>query len=228
MAAHVAHEIRNPLVTIGGFARQLLKKCDKDSLYYDPANIIAEEVIRLEKILENVLNFTRLPQPNFELANLRDPIMQVCEQLELEFTNQNISLEINLQSNLPEFYFDPKKIKQVLINLLRNSQQSIRKNGVIGIEAYTSRDEVCIVVSDNGSGIPQDYLDRIFNPFFTTKEHGTGLGLAISQQIVHDHGGVIKVYSELGAGSVFKILLPLKPATVQLAEPEELKEEILF
>ncbi|RMD98401.1 MAG: hypothetical protein D6814_07640, partial [Calditrichaeota bacterium] len=186
---------------------------------YDPANIIANEVIRLEKILENVLNFTRVPHPNLELANLKQTIIEVCEQLRLEFSQQNVLVELNLQNDLPDFYFDQEKIKQVILNLLRNSQQSIKGEGTIGIEAYVSGGEVCITVSDNGSGIPKDQLEMIFNPFYTTKEHGTGLGLAISQQIVHDHGGEIKVYSEVGVGTVFKILLPvhMSPETFQRA-----------
>ncbi len=209
MAAHVAHEIRNPLVTIGGFARQLLKKCSKQSALYDPAKIIADEVIRLEQILANVLNFTKLPSPKLVRASITELIQEVSEQLKYELSQQQIRMEVQLQPDLPEFYFDPEKIKQVLFNLLRNSQQSIEGEGIIGIEAYAYGKDCCITVSDNGSGIPQDKLDMIFNPFYTTKEHGTGLGLAISQQIIHDHGGDIKVYSEPGMGTVFKILLPM-------------------
>ncbi len=228
MAAHVAHEIRNPLVTIGGFARQLLKKCEPNSGIFDSAKIIADEVMRLEKILANVLNFTKLPQPELKLGSINECILDVYEQVRYEFERNDIFLEINLQPDIPQFYFDEAKIKQVLLNLLQNSQQSISRDGVIGIEAYASGKDVCITVSDNGSGIPKDHLDMIFNPFYTTKEHGTGLGLAISQQIIHDHGGDILVYSEVGVGTVFKILLPLDMRPEMASDDVRSLNEIIF
>ncbi len=228
MAAHVAHEIRNPLVTIGGFARQLLKKCDPQSSIFDSAKIIADEVMRLEKILANVLNFTKLPRPEMSLGDINRCIMDVYEQVRHEFERNDIFLEINLQPDIPQFYFDDAKIKQVLLNLLQNSQQSISRDGVIGIEAYASDNDVCITVSDNGGGIPKDHLDMIFNPFYTTKEHGTGLGLAISQQIIHDHGGDILVYSEVGVGTVFKILLPMDVRPEAVADDARTLNEIIF
>lgn len=228
MAAHVAHEIRNPLVTIGGFARQLLKKCEPDSPFHAPAKIIADEVLRLEQILANVLNFTRLPQPRLVEASISEVIQGLAEQVRFELAQQDIQLEVHLQHDLPRFFFDPEKIRQVLLNLLRNSQQSIEGHGVIAIEAYAFGRDCCITVSDNGSGIPPDQLDQIFNPFYTTKEHGTGLGLAISQQIVHDHGGEIRVYSEPGVGTVFKILIPMD---LHLQEPQTTRKvmnEIIY
>ncbi len=228
MAAHVAHEIRNPLVTIGGYARQLKKQCEPDSQIFEASDIIAEEVERLERILANVLNFTKLPRPELALASIDEIIRDVYDQLKYEFERKQIQLEIHLQPDIPQFYFDPEKIKQVLLNLLRNSEQSMESGGVIGIEAYASGKDICITVSDNGGGIPQDQLEMIFNPFYTTKEHGTGLGLAISQQIIHDHGGDILVYSEVGVGTVFKILLPLDTQPQTRADSVETLGEIVF
>jgi len=226
MAAHVAHEIRNPLVTIGGFARQMRKKAKHSPELQESAEIIADEVIRLENILENVLNFTRLPRPNPQENDLNGLILQICEQVQYEMAQQGIEIVSTLQKDVPKFEFDQEQIKQVLLNLLRNSQQSMPEGGTIAIETYLDGKEALITVSDNGSGIPRDALAMIFNPFYTTKEHGTGLGLAISQQIIHEHGGDIKVFSEVNKGTVFKIHLPLETSAIGAVRKKRQQESL--
>ncbi|KAA3616286.1 MAG: response regulator [Calditrichaeota bacterium] len=209
MAAHVAHEIRNPLVTIGGFASQLQKKTNFENNETNPAQIIADEVLRLEKILENVLNFTKLPDPEPSINNINKLIEDVVEQIKPVLENSEITIQTNLQSNCPDQYFDQGQLKQVLINLLQNSQQSFEKPGIIRITSFLENEIVLIRIEDNGPGIASDMLTDIFNPFYTTKKHGTGLGLAISQRIVHGHGGEIRVKTKLGQGTRFDILLPV-------------------
>ncbi len=209
MAAHVAHEIRNPLVTIGGFARQLQKKNPDGQDANNPAKIIADEVLRLEKILENVLNFTKLPDPEPRNDNINQLIHHIVEQLQPEFENRNITVHLKLQENCPDQHFDQGQIKQVLLNLLKNSQQSFTQQGSIWISTQVENEIMRIRVEDNGPGIAHDMLTDIFNPFYTTKKHGTGLGLAISQRIIHGHGGEIRVNTKIGSGTRFDILLPL-------------------
>ena len=226
MAAHVAHEIRNPLVTIGGFARQMKKKATSSPALQESADIIAEEVIRLENILENVLNFTRLPRPNPQENDLNALILQIGEQVQYEMSQQGIEIISNLHKDVPKFEFDQEQIKQVLFNLLRNSQQSMPEGGTIAIETYLDGKDALVTVSDNGSGIPSDALEMIFNPFYTTKEHGTGLGLAISQRIIHEHGGDIKVFSEVNKGTVFKIHLPLETPGSGVVEQKRQQESL--
>ncbi len=210
MAAHVAHEIRNPLVTIGGFARQLVKKAGRIHQRNMPAEIIADEVLRLEKILENVLNFTKLPRPEKGLFRMNQTVKSVCEQVQNGFEQNNIDLQIDLEAANDEFFFDEAQVRQVLLNLLRNSEQSINANGLVRIDTKNRNDDFVLTIADNGGGIPPDKRKVIFNPFFTTKKHGTGLGLAISQRIINDHGGEITVISEVGHGTVFRIALPME------------------
>ncbi|MFQ5629934.1 MAG: ATP-binding protein, partial [bacterium] len=220
MAAHVAHEIRNPLVTIGGFARQLEKKAQSISQENTAAKIIVEEVLRLEKILANVLNFSRLPDPQFRRNDVNSLIRSLATQFRNEFLEKNITLNINLQQNLPQFYFDEQQVKQVLINLMRNSQQSINAFGTIDIETRQSGNDVLITIRDSGTGILPDQIEKIFHPFYTTKKHGTGLGLAISQQIIHDHGGDMKVTSSSGEGTIFSLHLPIDTRPVDYKKQE--------
>lgn len=210
MAAHVAHEIRNPLVTIGGFARQLEKRAKVDNRENTAASIIADEVLRLEKILANVLNFSRLPNPQFRLNNINLLIQKLYMQVREEFASKRITLKLSLQPDLPAFHFDEQQLTQVLFNLLRNSQQSISDFGMVEIQTRQNSGTISIAVQDDGDGISKTELDKIFNPFYTTKQHGTGLGLAISQQIIHDHGGSIKVTSKPDKGTIFRIELPLE------------------
>lgn len=209
MAAHVAHEIRNPLVTIGGFARQLARKAGAAGRENRAANIIVEEVMRLEKILANVLNFSRLPSPRPSHNNINRLLQDISAELRDELDRDQIELILRLQEDLPYFQFDAEQMKQVVLNLLRNSQQSIGRDGRILIETHLITNEVRIKITDTGSGIPKDHIEKIFNPFYTTKEHGTGLGLAICRQIVHEHGGTITVNSERGIGTIFQIHLPV-------------------
>ncbi len=231
MAAHVAHEIRNPLVTIGGWARRMAEKAcqNGEQREDDPARIIVDEVVRLESILANVLNFTRTNEPQLVQGNINTLIHELCLQLKPEYQKNGINCSMNLQDNLPDCLFDPDQIKQVLLNLLKNSLQSIGPGGRIGIATLLSGRDIEITVSDNGRGIPKSVLDSIFNPFFTTKEHGTGLGLAISRRIIHNHGGEITVHSEPNTGSVFKVNLPidLKKADDHNEGPASLQEMIL-
>lgn len=214
MAAHVAHEIRNPLVTIGGYAHALLKSKAKDPGTRQKARVIVDEVKRLERILANVLDFARVSKPELSLANLNQVVADACQLLADPRKMRGAQLVQDLDPAIPNFYFDRHKIKQVLLNIFRNAVQSLPESG--GVVAVSTRslsdEEVEVRVSDNGSGIPTEVLENIFNPFFTTKPDGTGLGLAISQQIVHDHGGVIRVESQSGRGSTVYVTLPVRPS----------------
>jgi signal transduction histidine kinase len=212
MAAHVAHEIRNPLVTIGGFANSMLKGNKSHQDIRETAGIITNEVRRLEKILSNVLDFSRVPKPNFKRANINEVIISACHLIEEETDTSQIHCTKTLDDSIPEFYFDPEQIKQVMLNILRNAIQSLNKaGGSITIKSqHVNEQEIEVQISDTGSGVRKEMLDNIFNPFFTTRPDGTGLGLAICQQIISDHGGLIRAESELGVGTTFYFTLPLR------------------
>lgn len=218
MAAHVAHEIRNPLVTIGGFARSLFKTARGNEAIEKIAGIVAEETMRLEKILANLLNFTRLPKPTFQPVDLNKIVREACALLRNEALQQRIRLELKL-GPLPTMMLDGVQIKQALLNLLRNGMQSIaaprpeesKERGTVSIATSVRADQrVCLEVRDTGSGIPPDVLENMFNPFFTTKPQGSGLGLAITRQIINEHGGQIEVSSTPGRGTAFFIYLPVQ------------------
>jgi signal transduction histidine kinase len=217
MTAHVAHEIRNPLVTIGGFARSLLKKAQGNVEIQKSAGIIAEEALRLEKILANVLNFTRLPKPTFQLADLNCTLREICALFSEEAHRRNIHLNLQLDP-LPLLRLDGGQITQAVHNLVRNSMQSFGdgqgdgnpKKRVITISSGVVQGQrVCLKVSDTGAGIPADVLENMFDPFFTTKPDGTGLGLPITRQIITEHGGHIEVASKVGKGTTFFVYLPM-------------------
>lgn len=210
MAGHVAHEIRNPLVAIGGFARSLRRLAKDNQSILSVAEIIAEEVMRLEKILANVMLFTKFPQPSFQLADLNAIIEEAANLLQAEAEQSHVQLVKTLTADLPKLLLDPIQINQMLVNLLRNGIQSIVESGVVEVSTqFLAPQEVLLVVRDTGSGIPPNVLENVFNPFFTTKPDGTGLGLPICQHIVGDHSGRITVESQVGQGTTFSIYLPL-------------------
>jgi hypothetical protein len=218
MTAHVAHEIRNPLVTIGGFARSLLKKAHGNGDVEKSAGIIAEEALRLEKILANVLAFTRLPKPVFQMADLNKILRDICALFGEEAQRRRIRLNLQL-NDVPLLRLDVGQINQAVQNLLRNGMQSFgdARGGAAperccvtiatGVE---SGQQVCLKICDTGAGMPPDVLDNIFDPFFTTKPEGTGLGLPITRQIISEHGGRIEVTSAVGKGTSFFVYLPIK------------------
>jgi len=210
MAGHVAHEIRNPLVAIGGFARSLRRLAKENQPILNVAEIIAEEVMRLEKILANVMHFTKYPQPSFQLGELNAIIAEAANLLQAEAEQHHVKLVKTLAADLPKLLLDPIQINQMLVNLMRNGIQSIVESGVVEISTqFMAPHEILLVVRDTGSGIPPNVLENVFNPFFTTKPDGTGLGLPICQHIVGDHGGHIRVESQVGSGTTFSIYLPL-------------------
>jgi PAS domain S-box-containing protein len=211
MAGHVAHEIRNPLVAIGGFARSLRRLAKDNQSILNVAEIIAEEVMRLEKILANVMLFTKYPKPSFQLADLNPIVDEACCLLQAEADQRHVKLIKTLAPDLPKLLLDPIQINQMLVNLARNGIQSIAaESGVVEVTTQLHEpQEVLVTVRDTGSGMPPNVLENVFNPFFTTKPDGTGLGLAICQHIITDHGGRITVESQVGGGTVFSISLPL-------------------
>jgi signal transduction histidine kinase/DNA-binding response OmpR family regulator len=210
MAAHVAHEIRNPLSTIGGFARAILKKPDNVDRVNKNAKIISEESTRLENMLKGVMDFSRPSAPVPKTGDFNGMVERSFRTQAELLGSRNIHANIDLDRSIPEVSFDENQILQVLHNMIRNAGDSMPQGGALNLKTGREGDLVYLSITDSGSGIPPEILERLFDPFFTTKPDGTGLGLAVSKKIIDDHGGKIEVESQVGKGTQFKIFLPVQ------------------
>jgi len=217
LAAGVAHEIRNPLTAIKARLFTLKKAVGESLSAVEDANVIEREINRLERIVRDVLQFARPAEPQREAASavvllreIRDLMRSQLEKSDIELTVED-SMEITIHG-------DQNQLKQVLLNLIRNGAESIGERGKIVLRAGTERvslggrpTKVAILeVEDNGKGISPDVQKRLFDPFYTTKAAGTGLGLSIAARIIEQHGGALRYKTELGRGTTFGIVLPLK------------------
>jgi len=208
VAAHVAHEIRNPLVTIGGFARSIKRRVGDDPRCARSIDIIIEEVTRLEKILGNVMDFSKPSAPWKRPTKINQVIRNTCVLLSEDFKSRGIRLAQDLAHGIPLLMIDGEQLKQALLNVLKNAQESIGADGAISISSRLEDGCVWIDVSDTGKGVQEEMVPNLFDPFFTTRPDGTGLGLAVTRKIVVDHGGDIEVKSKIGIGTTFTIWLP--------------------
>jgi signal transduction histidine kinase len=207
VAAKVAHEIRNPLVSVGGFAKRLEKKLDGNLREY--AGIIVKEVERLEDILKEILGFVkevRLAKERVNLNSLLDDVLKLMES-GLEERGITVARDFRLQA---EVFVDSNRVKEAFVNILSNAVQSISGSGTVCVCTYIKGHDAVVEVRDTGKGIQEEERPFIFNPFFTTKASGTGLGLAITHRIIQEHNGTIEVESEVGKGSVFRVFIPIK------------------
>jgi len=210
--AHVAHEIRKPLMLIGGFARQVahcdsLKGNEKDR---QKLNIVVEEVGRLEKLLNGVRLLTRPSTSSRKRPLVLNQLLdETTDLLERVMTDRHIELEIDMARGPVMIEADPDQLKQVFLNILYNAIEAIQDDGKIRISSSVAAREAEIIIADNGPGIPPELQEKIFDPFYTTKRDGTGLGLAISKNIIQDHGGSLDLQSQSGKGTAFVIRLPI-------------------
>jgi signal transduction histidine kinase len=215
MAAKVAHEIRNPLSAISLNAELL---ADEVSLLPDGSRTEGErllttilgEVDRLNAIIEEYLAFARLPRLQFQEVSLQECFYRLEQLLGQEMNHRGIRLSIARDESLPAVQGDVRQIEQVLLNLLRNSEDAMPDGGEIRVETKRIPGAVEVSITDDGLGIPEKSLPLIFDPFFTTKDTGTGLGLAYVQQVMHEHGGRIECESRVGEGTVFRITFPVE------------------
>lgn len=214
-AADIAHEIRNPLVAIGGFARRLMRRSESDPSSAQYSRIIVSETARLERILNDVLLFTREKDLQKEPLNINDLVENVLSLSESVLAARNITVVRQLEPELPTVLADRDRILQVLINLTANAEQAMVDSGQLTvstfIEAADGAPRVCCSVTDTGTGIEPSIHERIFDPFFSTKDlgGGTGLGLSICKKIVEEHGGTIGMETVVGRGSTFTVKLPV-------------------
>jgi PAS domain S-box-containing protein len=210
---HIAHEIKNPLLIIGGFARQLLKATELDDKAKQKLAIIAEEVGRLEEMVAEMRDFVRPPAAHKTPGRLESLVDEVLEFFKDNFQENHIQVKRRLEGPIPQLNFDAKQIRQVLINLLKNAVEAMPRGGELTVAVHVNGPHVEVRITDTGEGMAPEVAANIFQPYFTTKEKGTGLGLAICQFIIKEqHGGSILVESTPGQGSTFTIQLPIAEA----------------
>jgi two-component system, sporulation sensor kinase E len=172
-------------------------------------HVAKEEIGRLDNIITQFLDGLRARAPKLALASLNKIIRETMELLGREIENRGQQVIQKLAGDLPEIPCDATQIQQVLVNLIRNAMQAMNRGGEIRIETGSGSEAVWVSISDTGRGIPEEKLNRIFQPFFTTKKKGSGLGLMIVQRIIRDHGGKIDLESKPGKGTTFRVWLPL-------------------
>jgi len=176
------------------------------------------EIKRLDYIITQFLQAIRPTPPQLRPLPLNDVVIRTLELLQPELDNRGVQTKIRLARQLPITPIDPTQIQQVLVNLIKNAMQAMTKGGTLTVQTGEGSDDVWLSVADTGGGIPQDQLNRIFEPFYTTKKKGSGLGLMIVQRIVRGHGGRIELESQVGRGTTFRIWLPLHERKPRLLE----------
>lgn len=218
LAAGAAHEIRNPLTSIRS-SIQFLKRKLPEASDQEMANSLIDEVDRINSILEAMLSFARPQEPKKEQFNLKQLLLQLLQLTINTARKKNIAVQFLFNTENEIIEADSNQLKQAFLNILMNAFQSIEHNNgkiditidQIKITRYTGKTEYLylIQIADNGSGIDSENLERIFDPFYTTKEDGTGLGLSITYGIITRHNGEIEINSEVNKGTVVKIKIPV-------------------
>jgi PAS domain S-box-containing protein len=209
VVAEITHEIKNPLMMIGGFAGQLVRQ-DNNGARLNKLHIIIEEVSRLENLLNELKDFYLPRTLKIEKIDLNTLIHDVHSQKKDDCQAKNIQTELMMGSDPLAIEGDRDKLKQVLLNLVQNAIEAMENGGNLTIRTQQEGNRIEIIVEDNGTGISKEDQKKIFSPFFTTKRSGTGLGLSISKNIIEDHPeSQFTLESEEGKGSAFTIRMPV-------------------
>lgn len=217
MAAGMAHEIRNPLTVIRGFAQLLKGRGGRDVA--ECATLIMEEADRINRLLEDFLLLARPMRSVIKELNLAGLLRSLCKSLEVEARKAGVRLQFRIHSPLPAVPGDAQQLRQAFANVITNAIQATPAGGLVTVSANPSADRkyLEVTVADTGKGIPAELADRVFDPFFTTKEDGTGLGLAIANRVVHDHHGELKLESQPDRGTVLRVRLPVRAGSTETA-----------
>jgi signal transduction histidine kinase len=209
LSAGIAHEVRNPLT---GISLLLDDLHDRSALHADDKAMLSKalsEIERVERLMSSLLNYSTPVRADFREGDLTQLLNDIILLMRRQTELQGVSLELSA-GYLPKFRFDPEKIKQAIINIIKNSLEALDSGGTLTITTRHQDDNVTITVHDSGSGINQQDLPLIFEPFFTRKGAGTGLGLSITQRIIEEHRGSITVESDGTSGTTFSVVLPTR------------------
>jgi len=209
VVAEISHEIKNPLMMIGGFARQLIRTA-RDSKTLSKLNIIAEEVQRLEALLGELRDLYTPTKLVIEKIDINDLLEEIYSLTKDDCHARRIQVRLDREKGSLFVEADRLRLKQVLLNLVKNGVEAMEKGGNLSIQSAVSGEKIEISIADDGPGMRESIKEKIFTPFFTTKKQGTGLGLCVSKRIIEDHPGCsFSVASREGKGTVVKIALGL-------------------
>jgi len=215
LAAGVAHSIRNPLTSLNMRLFSMKRTLKLSDSQKEDFEVISEEVRHIDTIVRNFLEFSRPPKLRMQKISPSDVVDLAMQLLRQRLESYSVAVKLVRAGRLPEMWADPDQLKEVLVNLMVNACEAMVGGGAItiseeeGLEKTLGRVTI-IRVHDSGPGIPQPIQDKVFQPFFSTKEEGTGLGLSIAQRIITDHGGRMELRSEENGGATFIITLPLR------------------
>ncbi len=224
LAAGVAHEIRNPLTSMSihlqliqrALATIVAEKTEiKESL-----NAMSEEVHRLNKIVVDFLFAVRPMNSELREGNINDVLAQLLSFLTPELTESGIKVKTKLSARLPPAQIDDRLLREALQNIVRNAKAAMPTGGTLAVGTGVEGERVCITLQDTGTGIPDEIRDKIFEPYFTTREFGSGLGLTLTYKIIKEHAGDIEVTSKLGSGTIFSVYIPVSPRARRMLEFE--------
>ena len=211
LAAGVAHEVNTPLAVISTYAQMLAKQISGDEQKFKLLDKIAKQTFRASEIVNSLLSFSRTSPTEFVEVDLNKVIRETLTLIEHQLEKASIEVKLTLESGLPGVKANSGKLQQVFLNLFLNARDAMETGGTLAIRTWNEDGFARIEVADSGQGIPPEHLERIYDPFFTTKgsRKGTGLGLSVTYGIVREHGGAIRVESRPGAGARFHVELPL-------------------
>ncbi len=211
LAAGVAHEVNTPLAVISTYAQMLAKQISEDEQKSKLLDKIAKQTFRASEIVNSLLSFSRTSPTEFVEVDVSKVIQETLNLVEHQLKKSGVEVKLDSPPMLPAVKGNAGKLQQVFLNLFLNARDAMEAGGTLTIHAWSENGFARVDVADTGQGIEPEYLERIYDPFFTTKaaRKGTGLGLSVTYGIVREHGGTIEAESRVGAGSRFRVELPL-------------------
>jgi two-component system, NtrC family, nitrogen regulation sensor histidine kinase NtrY len=227
LARRLAHELKNPLFPLQLTVENLIRARSQspeqfDEVFRESSRTLLGEISNLKGIIGRFSEFSKMPLPQLQQTQINDVLRGVAQLFQAQLQSPGrppITCKVELEENLPEIAVDPELLHRAIANLVLNAMDVMPNGGALTLRSRTDMDKLRIEVADTGSGLTREECQRIFTPYYTSKQHGTGLGLAIVQSVVSDHGGRISVQSEPGKGSTFVIELPRHQAHKTLAHP---------
>jgi two-component system nitrogen regulation sensor histidine kinase NtrY len=213
LARRLAHELKNPLFPLQVTVENLIRAKEKapelfEEVFHEGTATLLAEVNNLKTIIGRFSEFSRMPQPQRQLTQLNDVVQSVLRVFHAQLQeNPQVKVRMELQPDLPQISVDPDLLHRALSNLVLNAIDALPQGGEIIVTTMSTADRLYVAVSDTGAGLAPEECERLFTPYYTTKQHGTGLGLAIVQSVVSDHGGNISIESEKGKGTTFRVEL---------------------